>query len=285
MVLPIVIVPGQSENGNEAAEEAKKIKPPTKGETRVRFAESAKQYRTSPEHVDSEDREILRSRLALDPSHLLLDIATGGGHTAAAFSPSVRKVVASDLTPEMIGEARITAAERGCRNMAFVVADVESLPFATGTFDRVTCRIAPHHFPDLPAAVGEMLRVTKPGGLVGIIDSVVPDDPALDAFLNGVERVRDPTHVRSYRIEEWNTVLEQAGLFLLHVSRTWKKHPFDQWVARAGAPPHVRREAESMFLTAFPRAREYFRVRIENGRVLSYSDEKGIFVGRKEEGR
>jgi ubiquinone/menaquinone biosynthesis C-methylase UbiE len=181
----------------------------------------------------------------------------------------------------MIGEARITAAERGCRNITFVVADVESLPFATGTFDRVTCRIAPHHFPDLPAAVGEMLRVTKTGGLLGIIDSVVPDDPALDAFLNGVERVRDPTHVRSYRIEEWNTVLEQAGLFLMHVSRTWKKHPFEKWVARSGAPPHVRREAESMFLAAFPRAREYFRVRIENGRVLSYSDEKGIFVGRK----
>ena len=282
MVLPIVIVPGQSENGNGAAEEAKKIKPPTKGETRGRFAGSAKRYRTSPEHVDSEDREILRSRLALDPSHLILDIATGGGHTAAAFSPNVRKVVASDLTPEMIGEAKVTAALRGCRNMEFVVADAESLPFATGTFDRVTCRIAPHHFPDLSAAVGEMVRVTKPGGLAGIIDSVVPDDPALDAFLNGVEKVRDPTHVRSYRIEEWNTVLEQAGLFLLHVSRAWKEHPFAEWLARAGQPPGVQREVESMFLTAFPRAREYFRVRIENGRVLSYSDEKGIFVGRKQ---
>ena len=194
-------------------------------------------------------------------------------------------VVASDLTPEMIGEARITAAERGCRNMAFVVADVESLPFATGTFDRVTCRIAPHHFPDLSAAVGEMLRVTRPGGLAGIIDSVVPDDPELDAFINGVEKVRDPTHVRSYRIEEWNTVLERSGLFLLHVSRAWKEHPFADWVARTGQPPEVQRKVESMFLTAFPRARDYFRVRIENGRVLSYSDEKGIFVGRKEEGR
>ena len=93
--------------------------------------------------------------------------------------------------------------------------------------------------------------------------------------------MRDPTHVRSYRIEEWNTVLEQAGLFLLHVSRAWKEHPFAEWVARTGQPPGVQREVESMFLTAFPRAREYFRVRIENGRVLSYSDEKGIFVGKK----
>ena len=282
MVLPIVIVPGQSENGNEAAEEAKKIKPPTKGETRGRFAGSAKRYRTSPEHVDSEDREILRSRLALDPSHLLLDIATGGGHTAAAFSPSVRKVVASDLTPEMLVEARMLAAERMCRNVEFVAADAESLPFAPASFDRVSCRIAPHHFPDLSAAVGEMLRVAKPGGLVGIIDSVVPDDPALDAFLNGIEKVRDPTHVRSCRIDEWTGILEQAGLFLLHVSRAWKEHAFAEWVARTGQPPDVRREVESLFLSAFPRAREYFRIRIENGRVVSYSDEKGIFVGRKQ---
>ncbi len=257
------------------------MKPPTKRETRDQFAGVAGRYRASADHVEAEDREILRSRLFLESTHLLLDIATGGGHTAAAFSPSVRKVVASDLTPEMIAEARTTSDERGCRNVEFVVADAESLPFATSAFDRVTCRIAPHHFPDLPAAVGEMLRVTKQGGLVGIIDSIVPDDPALDAFLNGIEKVRDPSHVRSYRIEEWNTVLERAGLFLLHVSLAWKEHLFAEWVSRTGQPPEVQREIESMFLKAFPRARDYFRVRIENGRVVSYSDEKGIFVGRK----
>jgi ubiquinone/menaquinone biosynthesis C-methylase UbiE len=257
------------------------MKPPTKRETRDQFAGVAKRYRTSIDHSDADDREILRSRLAMDPSHLLLDVATGGGHTAAEFSPDVRKVVASDLTPEMLCEARTLSAERKCRNMSFVAADAESLPFASEAFDRVTCRIAPHHFPDLPAAVRELLRVTRSGGLVGIIDSVVPDDPALDAFLNGVEKVRDPSHVRSYRIEEWNEVLASAGLFLLHVSRTWKEHPFAEWVARTGKPQEVQREIESLFLTAFPRARDYYRVRIENGKVVSYSDEKGIFVGRK----
>jgi ubiquinone/menaquinone biosynthesis C-methylase UbiE len=258
------------------------MKPPTKRETRDQFSGVAERYRTSVDHSDADDREILLSRLALDPSLLLLDVATGGGHTAVAFSTRVRKVVASDLTPEMLWEARALAAERHCTNMAFVAADAENLPFAPESFDRVTCRIAPHHFPDLAAAVGEILRVTRTGGLVGIIDSVVPDDPALDAFLNGVEKVRDPSHVRSYRIEEWNGILEPAGLFLLHLSRAWKEHPFPEWVARTGQPPEVQREIESLFLTAFPRAREYYRVRVENGRVVSYSDEKGIFVGRKE---
>jgi ubiquinone/menaquinone biosynthesis C-methylase UbiE len=257
------------------------MEPPTKKETRDQFAGVADRYRTSVDHVDADDREVLLSRLALGPSHLLLDVATGGGHTAAAMSLKVRKVVASDLTPEMLVEARMLAAERRCRNVEFVAADAESLPFAPASFDRVSCRIAPHHFPDLSAAVGEMLRVVKPGGLVGIIDSVVPDDPALDAFLNGIEKVRDPTHVRSCRVDEWTGILEQAGLFLLHVSRAWKEHAFAEWVTRTGQPPDVQREVESLFLSAFPRAREYFRIRIENGRVVSYSDEKGIFVGKK----
>ena len=43
----------------------------------------------------------------------------------------------------------------------------------------------------------------------------------------------------------------------------------------------VQGEIESLFLTAFPRAREYYRVRVENGRVVSYSDEKAIFVAKK----
>ena len=245
------------------------------------FGPVAKRYRESADHVDADDREILFSRLALEPSHLALDVATGGGHTAVHLCRRIRQVVASDITIEMLRESRGLSAERGCKNLLFAAADAQRLPFRTGAFDRVLCRIAPHHFPDIRAAIREMVRVATPGGLVGIIDSVVPDDPALDAFLNGIERVRDPSHVRSYRIEEWVTFLQEAGLSLLHVSAAWKEHLFPEWVARTGRPPVILRQVEEMFLTAFPRAREYFRVRVEDGRVASYSDEKGIFVGKK----
>jgi len=245
------------------------------------FAPVAKRYRESADHIGADDREILLSRLELKSSHFALDVATGGGHTAVALCRRVRRAVASDLTPEMLREARELAAERGCCNLLFAAGDAQELPFRDGAFDRVLCRVAPHHFPDLRAAVREIVRATKPGGLVGIIDSVVPDDPALDAFLNGIERVRDPSHVRSYRIEEWVTLLTEGGLSLTHVSAAWKEHPFPEWVARTGRPPVVQRQVEEMFLSAFPRAKEYFRVRVEGGRVAAYSDEKGIFVGKK----
>jgi len=254
---------------------------PTKRKTRFRFAGVAERYRVSVDHTDPDDRKILISKLSLEPSHTVLDVATGGGHTAVAISSGVRRVIASDLTPEMLLEARKLASERGRRNIDFVAADAESLPFPSGSFDRVTCRIAFHHFPDVRAAISEFVRTAKPGALVGIIDNIVPEDPALDAFLNGIEKVRDPTHVRSYRVEEWVSFLKEAGLSLLHVSCAWKEHPFREWVSRTGIPAVVQREVEEMFLGAFPRAREYFRVRVEGDGVASYSDEKGIFVGRK----
>lgn len=254
---------------------------PTKRITRDQFAPVADRYRTSADHAEAEDREMLFSRLALGPDQVVLDIATGGGHTAVAAAGKVRRVVASDLTPEMLLEARTLAREKGIRNVVFVAADAERLPFAAGSFDRITCRIAPHHFPDVRAAVVEAARAVRPGGLVGIIDSIVPEDAALDAFINGIEKVRDPSHVRSYRVEEWMAFLKEAGLALVFVSTSWKEHPFAEWVARTGRPPEVQRKVEEMFLSATPSARTYFRVKVEAGRVAAYSDEKGIFVARR----
>lgn len=249
--------------------------------TRARFGRVAEKYRKSADHADVEDLDLLFSGLELSAGQRVLDVATGGGHTAAALSGHDTRVVASDLTPRMLSEARKLVADRGAANVAFCAADAEALPFADGAFDRVTCRIAPHHFPDVRAAVAEMARVTKVGGRIGVIDSVVPGEPSLDAFLNGIEKVRDPSHVRSYRIEEWLEFLAGAGLSLVQSGSLWKTHPFPEWVARTGQPREVQWEIETMFLSAFPLAKEAFRVREEGGRVVSYADEKAIFVAKK----
>jgi SAM-dependent methyltransferase len=196
----------------------------------------------------------------------------------------VGRVIASDLTPPMLDAARAFIRERGAANVIFTAGDAESLPFAANSFDLVTCRIAPHHFPDVRSALSEMVRVTRPGGRIGIIDSVVPCELSLDAFLNGVEKVRDPSHVRSYRVEEWLEFLGKAGLLLLQAASLWKTHAFPEWVARTGRPREVQREVEMIFLSAFPLARETFRIRTDGGRVVSYSDEKAIFVAKKPAG-
>ena len=254
---------------------------PTKGSTQEQFGRVASNYRISADHAGLADVDLLFAGLSLEPGNRVLDVATGGGHTAVALAQRTARVVASDLTPRMLREVQALAAEAGVGNIACAAADAEALPFADRAFDHVTCRIALHHVPDVREAMKEIARVTRPGGRIGIIDSIVPGDPALDAFLNGIEKVRDPSHVRSYRNEEWLEYISGAGLVLHQSASFWKTHAFPEWVARTGQPAAVQREIEEMFLSAFPLARETFRIRVEAGRVVSYADEKVMFVAKK----
>ena len=211
-----------------------------KERTREQFGRVASKYRCSADHVDMEDLDLLFEGLAPKKGNRALDVATGAGHTALALAGQDVRVVASDLTPRMLLEARALAAEEAAGNIFYAAADAESLPFADAVFDLVTCRLAAHHFPDVRAALSEIVRVTRPGGRIGVIDSVVPGESALDAFLNGVEKVRDPSHVRSYRDEEWLEFLAEAGLLPLRVAFLWKTHAFPEWVARTGRRSRFR---------------------------------------------
>lgn len=74
----------------------------------------------------------------------------------------------------------------------------EDIKFESNTFDIVVCRIAPHHFRNVPLFVSECARVLKPGGRLVIEDSMSPEDREVAAFLENLEWERDNTHVHSY---------------------------------------------------------------------------------------
>ena len=54
----------------------------------------------------------------------------------------------------------------------------------------MTCRIAPHHFADVPAFVAEVVRVLRPGGTFGLVDNISPDEPKAAALHNRVREVQ-----------------------------------------------------------------------------------------------
>jgi SAM-dependent methyltransferase len=143
---------------------------------------------------------------------------------------------------------------------ADVLAPAEHIPFADSSFDVVTCRIAPHHFTDIAAAVGEMARVAR--GLVLVEDTLYEDDTVEEA-----ERLRDPTHVRSYSEEEWRGLFEGAGLTVEEVRILEKRRPADAWLERAGS---TGEEAA--------RVRELLGDRVVDGQFV---DRKILLKGRK----
>lgn len=204
------------------------------------FGPNAANYATSPVHAKGSSLARLSELLEPEPAWRLLDIATAAGHTAFALAPSVREVVATDLLDEMLEVARGEAASRGLDNVRFERADAEALPFDDNSFDAVTCRIAPHHFPEPARFVAQVARVLRPGGRFGLVDNMV-DAEAAD-FVNRFEKRRDPSHVRALSIEEWLHLVEEAGLEIGPVERLTKRMEFETWADNMDVPAPVRAE-------------------------------------------
>lgn len=111
---------------------------------------------------------ILVEACGIKPRQRVLDIGTGAGNAAIPAAMMGAEVVASDLTPEMFDAGRHQAADRGVE-LEWMEADAEALPFPDGEFDVVmSClgvMFAPHH----EASAGELLRVCRPGGTIGLL--------------------------------------------------------------------------------------------------------------------
>ena len=95
-------------------------------------------------------------------------------------------------------------------NISFETADAEDLPFADASFDLVTCRIAPHHFQHIDRFLAESHRVLRDGGVLAVVDNVVPAGDAGD-YVNAFEKLRDPSHHRALALDEWMDAFAAAG--------------------------------------------------------------------------
>ena len=238
----------------------------------AQFGASAAAYVASPGHAGGDDLEQLAAwGRGLSPT-CVLDMATGGGHTALAFAPIARRVIACDVTEPMLRAARGLLRGRGAASATFVAGDVEALPFGDGAFDLVTCRIAAHHFADVAAAVREVCRVLRPGGSFLLQDILGHDDGEAAAFITEVERRRDPSHVRAYRAVEWKAFLRAAGLTMMDSAVLAKGRPWDEWTTRTRMTPEARRDLEAFVRAAPERCRAAFNFRVTDGRVESFTD-------------
>ncbi len=146
----------------------------TKEQVRAQFGTHADAYATSKVHAQGASLARLVELVNPQPHWHALDVATAAGHTAFIFAPHVADVVATDITPEMLPVAARVAGEKGITNVTLREADAEDLPFADATFDLVTCRIAPHHFPNISRFLAEAARVLRPGGVLAVVDNIVP---------------------------------------------------------------------------------------------------------------
>ncbi len=247
-----------------------------------RFSAAAEQYATSEQRAGDDLDAVVAAVAEIHPA-FVIDVATGPGSTALALAAVAAQVLGTDVSDGMVATATRRATEADVSDrVSFRVADAVQLPAGDGEVDAVTCRIAAHHFADVPAAIAEVVRVLRPGGRFVLLDSEAPEDPDVAAFLHELETRRDPTHVRAFTRHEWITMIEAAGLTIVSVGSYPKPKAFAPWLERGGIDENAQAGVRDLVRTAPPAAREVLAIEYDAaGDPARFADEKVLVVAEK----
>lgn len=215
-----------------------------------RWAESAERMAARQDARADELAAAVRAFVLPRGDERAIDVGTGAGALALALAPLVREVVGVDRSPELLALAR----ERAPGNATFVEADAERLPFDDGSFD-LACTIRTlHHVPRPELVLADLVRVTRPGGRVLVVDQIAPADPLAAIAVDRFERARDPGHARLLPEIDLRQLFEANGLTLVRDRRETERRPLGAYLDLAGCTGEARERA----LELAPEGRETY---------------------------
>jgi len=203
---------------------------PHAGVVADQFGAQAQAYVQSTVHAQGEDLARLADLVRGRPAARVLDLGCGGGHVSYAVTAAMLEAVAAE------------AARRGLANIRTRQGAAEALPFEDASFDYVFCRFSAHHWQDFAAGLREARRVLRAGGQAVFVDVISPGQPLADTWLQCMELLRDPSHVRDYSLAEWLRATAEAGFAAQALGVRRLRMDFASWIARMRTPP-VQAEA------------------------------------------
>jgi SAM-dependent methyltransferase len=224
----------------------------------AQFGPRAKAYVESAVHSQGADLEAIG--MLAQNAELALDLGAGGGHVSYALARHARRVIACDLSSEMLAAVTRTAREKGLSNIETVEAPAERLPFESDTFDFVASRFSAHHWRDFDAGLREARRTLKRGGRAAFVDVYAPGQALFDTHLQAIELLRDHSHVRDYTSAQWLDTLGRSG-FVVEVCRTWRlRMDFPVWIARMQTHEDYVKAIRALQIDASAETKSHFAI-------------------------
>jgi ubiquinone/menaquinone biosynthesis C-methylase UbiE len=243
------------------------------------FGSQAAAYVASAVHAQGEDRAAMAAVVKMLSPAAVLDLGCGGGHVSFAASPFAGAVTAYDLSTEMLAAVEAEAKKRGLANIVTQQGSAEKLPFPDAGFDMVLSRFSAHHWGDVPAALRDAFRVMKPGGMLVFADVVAPGRAVSDTFMQTIEMLRDPSHVRDYSVSEWQAMIGAAGFAVGSTHPIRLRLDFTSWIARMRTPPVFVEAIRALQAVMSEEVRKHFAIE-EDG---TFTVDTAVFVAKRAE--
>ena len=161
----------------------------------------------------------------------VVEVGAGTGNFLSLFSGVAARLIAVDLTPEMLHAAR--ARHHG---LVAIVGDGHRLPLAARSVELVASAQVLHHVHEPAPFLHEMRRVVADGGRVLVVDQVAPERFEEAVAMTQLELVRDPTHASSRPPSALRILLTNAGLRIVDERIVTGRQRLSDWMWPAEFP-------------------------------------------------
>ncbi len=177
----------------------------------------------------------------------VLEVAAGTCVTGRAIEPFVSEVTCVDATEAMLKVGKEQSKKDGLKNIFFVEALAENLPFEDNTFDVVITRLSFHHFAEVCKPFSEMDRVLKLGGKLVIIDMEAAEY-SLRKIEDEIETMRDFSHVKNLSKSEFEELYKQYKYEIIFEESTPIPVNLTAWMDLTKTPESVQKDIHKLML-------------------------------------
>jgi ubiquinone/menaquinone biosynthesis C-methylase UbiE len=186
---------------------------------------TARKYAAAPiEDMNGYQRTLDRTRDHLNSTDVVLELGCGTGTTALKLAPHVSCMVATDFSGAMIAIAREKAAAEACHNAAFAVATPDRAPWPDSAFDAVLAFNLWHLVADRAAALVQVHRLLKPGGLfVSKTPCLAEMNPLIRLAVPVMRLVGKAPYVAFFSAAALESEIARAGFTIIERARHGSK--------------------------------------------------------------